>query len=89
MLNMDVRLDSYGLTALTDGEDAIGEAIVKVSVSDGESYTGTGLSTDVIEASIRAYVNGINKIIESGNISSTVTAMPTDWGDFVFASDVY
>jgi 2-isopropylmalate synthase len=89
MLNMEVRLDSYGLTALTDGEDAIGEAIVKVGIGDGESYTGTGLSTDVIEASIRAYVNGINKIVESGDLSSAPAAMPTDWGDFVFSSDVY
>ena len=89
MLNMDVNLDSYGINALTDGEDAIGEAIIRVSVGDGESYTGTGLSTDVIEASIRAYVNGINKIIESGDLSSTPTAAPTDWGEYVLANDVY
>ena len=29
--------------------------------------TGTGLSTDIIESSIRAYVNGINKMMEAGN----------------------
>ena len=62
---------------------------MKVSVGDGESYTGTGISTDIIESSIRAYLNGINKIIESGDISSAATAMPTDWGDYVFSSDVY
>ena len=45
----------------------MGEAVVKVSLPDGRSYTGTGLSTDIIESSIRAYVNGINKIIESAN----------------------
>ena len=28
---------------------------------------GMGISTDIIESSIRAYVNGINKIMESGN----------------------
>ena len=60
-LNVDVRLDSFSLNAVTDGEDAIGEAVVKLNY-DGEQYTGTGISTDVIEASIRAYVNGINKI---------------------------
>ena len=46
---------------------APGEAVVKVSGPDGRSYTGSGLSTDIIESSIRAYVNGINKIMESGN----------------------
>ncbi len=57
---MDVNLESFSLNAVTDGEDAIGEAVVKIS-SNGEVYTGTGISTDIIESSIRAYINGINK----------------------------
>jgi 2-isopropylmalate synthase len=65
MLGMDVRLDSFSLNAVTDGEDAIGEAVVKISDEKGGIFTGTGLSTDIIESSIRAYINGINKIIES------------------------
>lgn len=67
MLHMDVKLESFSLNAVTDGEDAIGEAVVKVSGPDGRSYTGSGLSPDIIESSIRAYVNGINKIMESCN----------------------
>lgn len=59
--DMMVNLESFSLNAVTDGEDAIGEAVVKLS-HDGEVYTGTGISTDIIESSIRAYVNGINKI---------------------------
>ncbi|MBQ9348267.1 MAG: 2-isopropylmalate synthase, partial [Oscillibacter sp.] len=66
MAGMEVNLDSYSLNAVTDGEDAVGEAVVKVSVEGNpERYTATGMSTDIIEASIRAYVNGINKILES------------------------
>jgi 2-isopropylmalate synthase len=65
MLNLEVKLDSFSLNAVTDGEDAIGEAVVKLSGADGGTYTGTGLSTDIIESSIRAYVNGINKMIEA------------------------
>ena len=65
MLGMDIRLESFSLNAVTDGEDAIGEAVVKITNGDGESYTGTGLSTDIIESSIRAYVNGINKMMET------------------------
>ena len=61
IVNMDVSLESYSLNAVTDGEDAIGEAVVKLRHGE-EVYTGTGLSTDIIESSIRAYVNGINKI---------------------------
>jgi 2-isopropylmalate synthase len=58
---MDVNLESFSLNAVTDGEDSLGEAVVKIS-HNGEIYTGTGISTDIIESSIRAYVNGINKI---------------------------
>ena len=67
MLHMDVQLDSFSPNAVGDGADAVGKAVMKVSLPDGRSYTGTGLSTDIIESSIRAYVNGINKIIESAN----------------------
>lgn len=68
MLGLEnVRLGSYSLNAVTDGEDAIGEAVVKLETPGGESYTGTGLSTDIIESSIRAYVNGINKMMDAAN----------------------
>lgn len=61
IVGMDAALESYRLNAVTDGEDAMGEAVVKLRCGDAAA-TGTGLSTDVIEASIRAYINGINKI---------------------------
>ena len=40
----------------------MGEAVVKLKAGKN-LYTGCGLSTDIIESSIRAYVNGINKIV--------------------------
>lgn len=64
ILGMDIRLESFSLNAITDGEDAIGEAVVKLENDKGQCFTGTGLSTDIIESSIRAYINGINKMIE-------------------------
>lgn len=67
MLGLDIKLDSFSLNAVTDGEDAIGEAVVKIEAPNGRRYTGTGLSTDIIESSIRAYVNGINKMMETGS----------------------
>lgn len=59
---VDAALESFSLNAVTDGEDAMGEAVVKLRYKD-ELYTGRGLSTDVIESSIKAYINGINKIV--------------------------
>ena len=57
----DAELSNYSIQAVSEGEDALGEVIVKL-LHDGEEYTGRGLSTDIIEASIRAYVNGMDKI---------------------------
>jgi 2-isopropylmalate synthase len=54
-------LTDYSIRSVTEGEDALGEAIVKLRRGH-ESATGRGLSTDIIEASIKAYINGVNKI---------------------------
>lgn len=61
IVGKDVELEDYSLKSMTDGEDAQAEAIVKISIDGGEMVTGRGVSTDVIEASIKAYINGINK----------------------------
>lgn len=61
IVGKDVELEDYSLKSMTDGEDAQAEAIVKIKVDGSEMVTGRGVSTDVIEASIKAYINGINK----------------------------
>lgn len=60
IVDKKIELQDYSLHAMTDGEDAQGEAIVKLLI-EGEPVTGRGVSTDVVEASIKAYINGINK----------------------------
>ena len=54
-------LISYGITAVTEGTDALGEARVRLKAEDSSVYTGRGVSTDVIKASIKAYLNAVNK----------------------------
>ncbi|NLJ90735.1 MAG: 2-isopropylmalate synthase [Clostridiales bacterium] len=58
-------LENYSINSVSDGTDALGEVVVKIRYNDN-TYIGRGLSTDIIESSILAYVNGINKIIEMG-----------------------
>jgi 2-isopropylmalate synthase len=53
-------LKSYSLNAVTGGGDALGEAVVRIENGNGQ-YTGRGVSTDIIEASIKAYLNAVNK----------------------------
>ncbi|MEG2088346.1 MAG: alpha-isopropylmalate synthase regulatory domain-containing protein, partial [Angelakisella sp.] len=55
-------LESYSIHAVTGGEDALGEVVVKLH-RDGHSIVGRGLSTDILEASIKAYLNAVNKVI--------------------------
>jgi 2-isopropylmalate synthase len=56
------KLQDYQLRAVTSGKDAIGEVSVKVDF-DGTVVPGKGSSTDVIEASARAYVNALNRLV--------------------------
>lgn len=56
----DITLSRYGIKAVNEGADALGEAYVRVSIA-GADYTGRGVSADIIEASLKAYVNAINK----------------------------
>ncbi len=59
----DYSLEGYAIHSISEGKDALGEVIVKIKFAD-KIITGRGLSTDIIESSILAYVNGINKILE-------------------------
>lgn len=54
------ELVEYKLNAVTGGRDALGEVAAKVKVGE-RIYIGRGVSTDVIEASVRAYINAMNK----------------------------
>jgi 2-isopropylmalate synthase len=57
------HLAVYLVEAVTEGQDALGEVTLKVDFGDGRLITGKGASTDVIEASARAYVNAINRVL--------------------------
>jgi 2-isopropylmalate synthase len=56
------RLLDYSLRAATSGKDAVGEVSVKADF-DGTVVSGRGASTDVIEASARAYLNALNRLV--------------------------
>jgi 2-isopropylmalate synthase len=61
------RLIDYSLRAVSQGKDAMGEVTVKVDFGNGELVTGKGASTDVIEASARAYLNAVNRFLSENN----------------------
>ena len=55
------ELDDFQIQAVTEGKEALGSALVRLR-SSGRLYSGNGLSTDICGASIRAYINALNKI---------------------------
>ena len=48
--------------AVTEGREALGSALVRLR-SNGRLYSGNGISPDIVNASIRAYLNALNKIV--------------------------
>jgi 2-isopropylmalate synthase len=70
IVGISPSLADYAVKSVGSGTDAVGEATVKVR--DGDSlFVGRGTSTDVLEASARAYVVVVNKIIHERRPSIT------------------
>jgi 2-isopropylmalate synthase len=63
LTQMRGRLMDYSLRAVSQGKDALGEVTIKADFGSGELVSGKGASTDVIEASARAYLNAINRFV--------------------------
>ena len=56
------ELDDFQVQSVTEGKEALGSALVRLR-NNGKLYSGNGTSTDIIAASIRAYINALNKIV--------------------------
>ena len=68
ILGTHYELDDFQIQSITEGKEAMGSAVVKLR-KNGKLYSGNGISTDIIDASIRAYLNAVNKIVyEEENI---------------------
>jgi 2-isopropylmalate synthase len=65
---IEARLESFNVSSVTGGIDALGDVtIVLVIGDDGDGNplrraTGRGVSTDVVEASARAYLSAVNRL---------------------------
>ena len=62
------ELDDFQIQAVTEGREAMGQTVVKLR-ANGKVYSGRGISTDIVGASIHAYINALNKIVyEEDNV---------------------
>ncbi|NLC44428.1 MAG: 2-isopropylmalate synthase [Clostridiales bacterium] len=75
---LEITLKDYRIRAITSGKDALGEGTVTIE-KNKRIYVGRGISTDIIEASAKAYINAINKMLydmkEYPNGDATIEAM--------------
>ena len=62
------ELDDFQIQAVTEGREAMGQTVVKLR-ANVKVYSGRGISTDIVGASIHAYINALNKIVyEEDNV---------------------
>ena len=64
IVKLPARLESFRINAVTSGTDAQGEVVVGITVGE-RVFTGRGLSVDIVEAGVKAYINALNKIIRA------------------------
>ncbi len=68
--------DIYDIHSVSEGKDTLGAVTLKLT-SGGRNYTGKGLSTDVMEASIVAYIRAINKLCAATEVKKAADSTAT------------
>ena len=71
VLGSHFELEDFQIQAVTEGREAMGDALIKLR-HGGKLFSGRGLSTDIIGASIRAYLSAVNKIVYEEKNNETV-----------------
>ena len=59
---VEARLIGFMVSSVTGGVDALGDVVVQLE-AEGVKVSGRGVSTDVVEASARAYLAAVNRLI--------------------------
>ncbi len=62
IIGQHFEVDDFQIQSVTEGRGAVGSTLIKLR-SGGKVYSGNGISTDIIGASIRAYLSAVNKIV--------------------------
>ncbi len=81
LVGLNCELTEFNVSAVTGGEDAIGEVTMKV-VFKGRTVNGRGAATDIIAASAKAYLHAINKFVQMGSFEDESNADPFKRDEF-------
>jgi 2-isopropylmalate synthase len=66
-IHTDCELRSFTVSAVTEGEDALGEVTVMLR-AHGRLAPGQGVATDILEASARAYVRALSNALDGAAV---------------------
>jgi 2-isopropylmalate synthase len=66
----EVELEDYSIKSVSHGKDALGEVHVVLKQND-VSVQGRGISTDILEASAKAYLDAVNRLVEKRKLPSS------------------
>ncbi|MFW6066606.1 MAG: 2-isopropylmalate synthase [Planctomycetota bacterium] len=72
---VSLELVDYSLRAITSGKDAQGEVTIEVE-HDGRRFRTRGVSTDIVEASARAFLSAVNRAVTRNNGGREKHAQP-------------
>jgi 2-isopropylmalate synthase len=72
---MEAQLHSFNVAAVTGGAEALGDVSVQLEI-DGDRYTGRGISTDIVEASGRAFLNALNRAARTQRVARNPEPTP-------------
>lgn len=62
---VESTLVGFTVSSVTGGVDALGDVVVQLEGADGMKVSGRGVSTDVVEASARAYLNALDRLVRA------------------------
>jgi 2-isopropylmalate synthase len=74
-VGIEATLVTFNVAAVTGGFDALGDVTVQIEV-DGRRISGRGVSTDIVEASARAFLSAINRSVRLRHRARTMTDTP-------------
>jgi 2-isopropylmalate synthase len=74
----DARLREYHVSAVTGGRDALGEVTVLLEL-DGRTAAGTGVSTDILEASGKAYLRALSSALSDDAVAEAERVLEESW----------
>ena len=66
---LDAQLRAFRVDSVTGGQDALGETSVVLEY-EGQSASGQGVATDIIEAAGRAYVRALSNAVRKAQAAS-------------------